>query len=242
VDGSALKVFKYTLSGSLLGSWAIDAADTHPTGITINPTSVSDVWIVDSGTLKVYDYAAAAGRTSGSQAAAATFALAPGDTNPVGIADPPPSGLVLTPAAAPFDLEQSSVPVLNAATAGGGSAVPGFSSVAGRDAVFALLSRQPLPRSGEPALNLLTGAALAPWLDNPTPAADRAAAPGVVSSGPKVLDPSNPLTPENSQGLRLDRSAVGQADGPWADEESPAPAAATDAFFAGLAEDAPAEE
>jgi hypothetical protein len=242
VDGTKLKVFKYTLAGKLLGSWAIDPANMQPTGITINPNSVSDVWIVDSGTLKVYDYAAAAGRTSGSQTAAATFALAPGNTNPVGIADPPPAGLLLTPAAAPLDLEQPSVPVLNAATAGGGSVVPGVPALAGRDAVFALVSRQPLPRSGEPGLNLLAGAALAPWLDSPTPAADRAAAPGVVSGGPKVLDPSNPLTPENSQGLRLDRSAVGQADGPWADEESPAPGAATDAFFAGLAEDAPAEE
>jgi hypothetical protein len=37
VDGTAHKVFKYTLSGSLLGSWSIDAANAHPTGITINP-------------------------------------------------------------------------------------------------------------------------------------------------------------------------------------------------------------
>jgi hypothetical protein len=99
VDGSRLKVFKYTLSGSLLGSWAIDPADAHPTGITINPSNVSDVWIVDNGTLKVYQYVGAAGRTSGSQSAAATFALAAGDTNPQGIADPrapghaPPAGV-----------------------------------------------------------------------------------------------------------------------------------------------------
>jgi hypothetical protein len=67
VDGTTLKVFKYTLSGSLLGSWSIDPANTHPTGITINPTNVSDIWIVDNGTDKVYQYTAAAGRTSGSQ-------------------------------------------------------------------------------------------------------------------------------------------------------------------------------
>jgi sugar lactone lactonase YvrE len=98
VDGTALKVFKYTLSGSLLGSWAIDPADTHPTGITINPSNVSDVWIVDSGTLKVYQYVGAAGRTSGSQNAAAAFALNPYDTNPQGIADPPPADMLLTTA------------------------------------------------------------------------------------------------------------------------------------------------
>jgi hypothetical protein len=52
VDGTALKVFKYTLSGSSLGSWTIDPANSHPTGITINPSNVSDIWIVDNGTDK----------------------------------------------------------------------------------------------------------------------------------------------------------------------------------------------
>ena len=97
VDGTALKVFKYTLSGSWLGSWSIDSADTHPTGITIDPTNVSNIWIVDNGTDKVYQYTAAAGRTSGSQSAAATFALNPYDTNPQGIADPPPAGTAEPP-------------------------------------------------------------------------------------------------------------------------------------------------
>jgi hypothetical protein len=89
VDGTAHKVFKYTLSGSLLGSWTIDPANAHPTGITINPNNVSDIWIVDNVALKVFQYVGAATRTSGSQNAAASFALAPGDTNPQGIADPP---------------------------------------------------------------------------------------------------------------------------------------------------------
>ncbi len=98
VDGTKLKVFKYTLSGSLLGSWSIDPADTHPTGITINPNNVSDIWIVDNGTDKVYQYVGAASRTSGSQNAGATFALASGNTNPQGIADPPTADMHLTPA------------------------------------------------------------------------------------------------------------------------------------------------
>jgi hypothetical protein len=102
VDGTALKVFKYTLAGSLLGSWAIDPADKNPTGITINPSNVSDVWIVDNGTDKVYQYVGAAARTSGSQNAAATFALNPYDTNPQGIADPPPADLLLSTAAVPM--------------------------------------------------------------------------------------------------------------------------------------------
>jgi hypothetical protein len=99
VDGTSLKVFKYTLSGSLLGSWSIDPANTHPTGITINPNNVSDIWIVDNGTDKVYQYIGAASRTSGSQNAGATFALAAGNTNPQGIADPPTADMLLAPAA-----------------------------------------------------------------------------------------------------------------------------------------------
>jgi hypothetical protein len=95
VDGTAHKVFKYTLSGSSMGSWSIDAANAHPTGITINPANVSDIWIVDNGTDKVYQYAGAASRTSGSQNAAATFALNPYDTNPQGIADPPAPDMAL---------------------------------------------------------------------------------------------------------------------------------------------------
>jgi hypothetical protein len=85
------KVFKYSLSGSLLGSWTLTGGGGSPTGITLNPVSPSDLWVVDNATLKVYQYAAAVGRTSGSQNAAAYFALAVGDTNPQDIADPPPA-------------------------------------------------------------------------------------------------------------------------------------------------------
>jgi subtilisin family serine protease len=98
VDDGAFsdKVFKYTLAGSSLGNWTIDAANAHPTGLTINPASVSDIWIVDNVTLKVYQYVAAASRTSGSQSAAATFALATGNTNPQDIADPPAPDMAIS--------------------------------------------------------------------------------------------------------------------------------------------------
>lgn len=96
-DGSSSdKVYKYTVTGTAKGSWTIDSANSHPTGLTIDPTNVSDIWIVDNGTDKVYQYTAAASRTSGSQTAAATFALAPGNTNPQDIADPPVPGSQLT--------------------------------------------------------------------------------------------------------------------------------------------------
>ncbi len=88
-DSNTDKVFKYNLAGTLQGSWTIDVANKAPTGITLDPANVSHLWIVDSGTDRVYQYNAAATRTSGSQAAALSFVLAAGNTNPQGIADPP---------------------------------------------------------------------------------------------------------------------------------------------------------
>ncbi|HUE70652.1 MAG TPA: S8 family serine peptidase, partial [Pirellulaceae bacterium] len=54
-DTSTDKVFKYTLSGSLVGSWTISTSGaTAPTGITLDPASPSHLWIVDSGSDRVY--------------------------------------------------------------------------------------------------------------------------------------------------------------------------------------------
>lgn len=205
VDGSALKVFKYTLSGSLLGSWAIDPANTHPTGITINPSNVSDVWIVDSGTLKVYQYAGAASRTSGSQNAAATFALAAGDTNPQGLADPPPADTLLTPTPAATPAGVPSV---------GPSTMP---SLAGRDAVFALLT--------SPA-------------DSLTLATDRAGTPIGTSGVRSAPAASTSLASGSFPEFRPDSIAAGLAGPTSSDDDSLA--VATDSFFAGQADDAPA--
>jgi hypothetical protein len=89
-NNSIDKVFKYTLSGQLLGSWTLTGGVTNPTGITLDPSNPSDVWIVDATADKVLQYTAAANRTGGSQSAAAVFSLAAGNSNPQGIADPPP--------------------------------------------------------------------------------------------------------------------------------------------------------
>ncbi len=102
-DSTTDKVFKYTVSGTLVGSWTMDSGGGSPTGITIDPANVSNIWIVDSGTDQVYQYDATAGLTSGSKSANSSFALAGGNTNPQGIADPPPPG--------------SSVPLVNSAMA-----------------------------------------------------------------------------------------------------------------------------
>ena len=85
------KVFKYSITGSLIGNWTISTPGvSSPTGITLNPAGPSELWIVDNGTDRVYQYDAAVGVTSGSLSAASSFALAAGNTNPQGIADPPP--------------------------------------------------------------------------------------------------------------------------------------------------------
>jgi hypothetical protein len=212
VDGSQLKVFKYSLSGSSLGSWSIDAANTHPTGITINPTNVSDIWIVDSGTLKVYQYTSAASRISGSQSAAATFALAAGDTNPQGIADPPTADMSPTPPAAPLEPNPLSTGAPSPVSSVEPLAVTGVPSLAGWDAALALLTRESFPGQGEPA---------------------------GTSGGQKPLAPVVLLTPESS---RSERTAGGLLDGLSAGADSQALAAATDFFFAGLAEDVAAKE
>lgn len=90
-DSFTDKVFKYNASsGALLGSWTISTAGVSaPTGITLDPSSPSQLWIVDNSTDRVYQYDAAVGRTSGSQSASTSFALAAGNSNPQGIADPP---------------------------------------------------------------------------------------------------------------------------------------------------------
>jgi hypothetical protein len=97
-DSTTDKVFKYSVAGSLRGSWTISSGGGSPTGITLDPSNVSHLWIVDSATDRVYRFDGAAGRTSGAQSPSASFALAAGNTNPQGIADPPVPGASLTPA------------------------------------------------------------------------------------------------------------------------------------------------
>ena len=65
-DSTTDMVFKYTLSGTLLGSWTISGGGGSPTGITLDPSIASqDLWIVDSSTDKVYQYTNGRSVTSG---------------------------------------------------------------------------------------------------------------------------------------------------------------------------------
>jgi len=69
-DSTTDKVFKYTLSGSLVGSWTINAAGGSPTGITLDPSGASQsLWVVDSASDRVYEYANARAIHSGSLSA-----------------------------------------------------------------------------------------------------------------------------------------------------------------------------
>jgi hypothetical protein len=86
------KVFKYTLSGTLVGSWTIDSANGSPTGITLDPSSPNHLWITDSADDAVYRYNGGTGHTSGTKTASHVFQLAGGNGDVQGIADPPPEG------------------------------------------------------------------------------------------------------------------------------------------------------
>jgi len=89
-DSTTDRVFKYSMTGALVGSWTIDTVNSAPTGITIDPSGATQsIWIVDNGTDRVYEYTDSRSRNSGSQSSAITFALTAGNTNPQGIADPP---------------------------------------------------------------------------------------------------------------------------------------------------------
>jgi hypothetical protein len=82
------KVFKYTVAGSLVGSWTIGTANKAPTGITLDPNQIGDIWIADSGTDRVYKYTAATALNGGSLSPTSSFALASGNTNPHGLVIP----------------------------------------------------------------------------------------------------------------------------------------------------------
>ena len=75
------KVYVYNDSGILLGSWTAGSVASNATieGIATNGT---DVWLVDARQDRVYSYANAASRLSGSQNATSNLQLNSGNTSP----------------------------------------------------------------------------------------------------------------------------------------------------------------
>ena len=102
-DASTDKVFRYVLNanGSIVTSttgadamvsWILNSVNKAPTGITLDPTQTSgSLWVVDSGTDRIYEYTNARGGTAGTFSPT-FYPLSATNTNPQGIADPPPSG------------------------------------------------------------------------------------------------------------------------------------------------------
>ncbi len=82
------KVFRYTVGGTVEGSWALSNTDPSPSGITVDPNNVNHIWVVDASTRSVYQYNGGTAVLSGSLEPSTSFALAATDTNPQGIADP----------------------------------------------------------------------------------------------------------------------------------------------------------
>jgi len=82
------KVFRYTTSGVLEGSWALPSTAPSPSGITVDPNNLNHIWIVDASTRRVYQYDGGTTLLTGSLAPSISFALAATNTNPQGIADP----------------------------------------------------------------------------------------------------------------------------------------------------------
>jgi len=115
-DASVDRVYRYTLnsSGVSTGStnWAINTANKAPTGIALDPSNASqDLWIVDSGTDSVYRYTNGRTATTASPTSSVAYVLAAGNTNPQGIADPPPFDANLV---ASGGLTSSSLPQVSA--------------------------------------------------------------------------------------------------------------------------------
>jgi hypothetical protein len=85
VDSGTDRFYEYDTVGGSLGDWPLVGGSSNPTGITIDPSGTSnDIWVVDNGSNSVSRY----DRDTGSFID--SFALAVGNANPQGIADPPP--------------------------------------------------------------------------------------------------------------------------------------------------------
>lgn len=87
-DTGVDQIFRYSNTGALQGNWRLDARNTSPTGLTIDPNHINHIWVVDAGTDSIYQYDSATSRLSGSQNASTVWALAAGNTYPQGISDP----------------------------------------------------------------------------------------------------------------------------------------------------------
>jgi RHS repeat-associated protein len=87
VDAKTRKVFVYDLDGQWVNWWNLDADNADPSGLTIRPGH-EGLWVVDIRDRRVYAYPQRQLDHQGSQNAVGSFALAPENKHPQGIADP----------------------------------------------------------------------------------------------------------------------------------------------------------
>ena len=85
-DSTCDAVFVYSATGRTLGSWQLDARNSQPTGITLDPEDGADLWVVDEQDSTVYHYVGATSRRSGQQSASDSFALTAANHHAEGIA------------------------------------------------------------------------------------------------------------------------------------------------------------
>ena len=186
---SSDKVFKYMIGGTYVGSWTISTSGaSSPTGITLDPSNPSAIWIVDSGTDKVYQYDNAAGLTSGSKSANSSWALAAGNTNPQGIADPPPPSAIRN--------NPNAIVVNN-------------NEVVSKDVVLAGVGPVPMPWFGTPASNV--SSAMLPSVETKARRTDDIMSSfGLLSRAPQApaiptqttpVDSRSPIDPSDSEAL-----------------------------------------
>ncbi|MBX9627665.1 MAG: hypothetical protein K2X82_27950, partial [Gemmataceae bacterium] len=88
-DEARAEVFVYDLAGALLGRWTLDGDNAAPSGITLDPSGGTDLWVVDRAKAAVFHYRGGREWRAGPHGAAGTFALAAGNAAPEAIADPP---------------------------------------------------------------------------------------------------------------------------------------------------------
>lgn len=106
-------IWRYTLAGVFQGGWDLPSPNTRAAGITIDPTHASDsIWVVDSGTDKVYEYKGIYQTTFTTLTLVNTFSLASGNSNPTDIADPPVGGSPVSEIVAVNTGEVGPAPVL----------------------------------------------------------------------------------------------------------------------------------
>ncbi len=82
------KVFRYLVNGTLEGSWTLSATSPTPTGITLDPTNVNHLWVVDSSIDRILQYDGATSRLTGSQEPSLSYVLNAANGDAQGIADP----------------------------------------------------------------------------------------------------------------------------------------------------------